>query len=92
MTSQVIFKVDKKIKTQAMKKAQEQGIPFASILKLATVAYVEGRLDVDVVEPRRLNKKTTASLRHVLKDLKQGKNLSPVFHTAQEAIKYLRKA
>ena len=33
MTSQIIFKIEKKLKDKAMKKAQGEGIAFAAVLK-----------------------------------------------------------
>jgi hypothetical protein len=91
MTSQVIFTVDTKLKQRAMKKAQREGLPFAAILKLATKAYVEGSFDVGIVDPP-FNAKTKREITQALKDIEEGKNLSPVFTTTEEAIAYLRKA
>jgi len=64
MISQVIIKINKKVKDQAMRKAQTAGIPFASFLKLATQAYVEGAMDLQLVAQPRLNKKTR-SKKHI---------------------------
>lgn len=41
MTTQVIFKIDKKIKELAQKKAKSRGMTFSNVLKMATYAYVE---------------------------------------------------
>jgi len=79
MTSQVIFRIDKRLKDQAMKKARKQGMPLALVLKLATQAYTEGRLNVDVREPERFNAKTRKEIEEALEDIKHGRNLSPVF-------------
>ncbi len=49
MTSQVIFKIDTKIKEKAMKRAKAEGVPFASFLKMATEKYAEGELGVGLV-------------------------------------------
>jgi len=53
MTTQVIFKIEKKLKDKAMKKAKSQGLPFALILKLITHAYVEGRFEPQMVQTGR---------------------------------------
>ena len=90
MVSQVIFKIDKKLKDQAMKKAQGEGIALASVLKLATHAYVKGSLDVQLVAESKLNAKTRKELETALKDIKAGKNLSPAFNNIEDAIKYLK--
>ncbi|MDP2642046.1 MAG: hypothetical protein Q8P21_02025 [bacterium] len=49
MTEQVIFKIDKKLKEQAMKKAKREGIAFSSVLKSATQAYIEDQFEVGLV-------------------------------------------
>ena len=90
MTSQVIFKVDIRLKAQALKKARKEGIAFASVLKLATKAYVDGALEVQLVAQPRLNAKTRRELRGISKDIRQGKNLSPAFDNAQSAIAFLK--
>ncbi len=41
MTTQVIFRIDKKIKAQAQKKAKGSGLTFSDILQMATYAYVK---------------------------------------------------
>lgn len=55
MTTQVIFKIDKKLKDKAMKKAQNEGISFASILKITTNAFVENQFNVGFVAKEELN-------------------------------------
>ena len=90
MTGQVIFKIDKKLKEQALHKAHAQGLPFASILKLATRAYVEGRLAVDVIEAAPFNPASRKQITAALSDIRQKKNLSPRFSSAREAMKYLK--
>jgi len=92
MTTQVIFKIDKGLKDRAMKKAQGEGVPFASVLKLATKAYVDGQLDIGVISNQPFNPKTRREIASALKDIKAGKGLSPRFKNAKEAVAYLRKA
>ncbi len=89
MNTQVIFKIDKKLKDKAMKKARGEGLPLASVLKLATQAYVDGHLDVSLAPPEEFNAKTRREIAQALKDIKAGKNLSPRFKTAKEIIDYL---
>ena len=79
MTSQVIFKIDKKLKEKAMRRARAAGVPFSSILKLTTQAYAEGRLDVGIAEPERFNAKTRKEIEEALEDAKHGRNISPAF-------------
>ncbi len=92
MTTQVIFKIDKNLKDRAMKKAKGEGIPFASVLKLATKAYVDGQLDVGIVSSQPFNAKTRREITQSLKDISARKNLSPRFTSAKDALVYLKKA
>lgn len=90
MTRQVIFKIDEKLKERALKKARKEGIAFASVLKLATQAYVDGALEVQLVVPPKLNAKTRRELQRISEDIRQGKNLSPPFDSAKDAIAFLK--
>lgn len=90
MITQVIFKMDKKLKERAMKKARAEGIPFSAVLTLATRSFVDGDLAVEMVKRTVLNDKTRKMLDCALKDIKEGKNLSPGFDNAKDAIAYLR--
>jgi hypothetical protein len=92
MTSQVIFTVDKALKDRAMKKAKMEGIPFAVILKLATKSYVEGSLGVRLLEEDPpLRSLAAQRLDHAVKDVRDGKQLSPTFSNAKDAIRFLKK-
>lgn len=90
MNTQVIFKIDKKLKDKAMAKAQYEGIAFASILKLATKAFVEGDLNIGLVGSEKFNANTNKELKNAQKDISQGKNLSTGFSSAKEAVKFLK--
>ena len=57
MTTQVIFKIDKKLKAQAMRKAKSEGLTFSAVLKMVTEAYARGSLDVELVSRVSLNAK-----------------------------------
>jgi antitoxin component of RelBE/YafQ-DinJ toxin-antitoxin module len=89
MNSQVIFKIDKALKQKAMQRAKLEGIPLAFVLKMATQAYANRKMDVAVVAEPKFNYKTDKEVKQALKDIKQGKNLSPGFTNAKDAIEYL---
>lgn len=89
MTTQVIFNVDKELKDRAMKRAQTEGIPFGVILKLATKAFVEGKLNVGLFSNERFNTVTNRMVSRSVRDIKENKNVSPRFRNAKEAIAYL---
>ena len=89
MTTQVIFKLDKKLKDQAMKKAQSEGVALSSVLKMATKAFVAGDLNVGLVTGERFNAKTRKEMDRIMKDIKAGKNLSPKFSNVHDAFAWL---
>lgn len=91
MTTQVIFKLDKKLKDQAMKKAQNEGLTFSSVLKMATKAFVEGEFTIGFIPEETFNTKTRKDLDQALEDIKAGKNLSPSFKSHEQAIAYLKR-
>ncbi len=90
MVTQVIFKIDKKLKDKAMAKAQNEGIAFSSILKLATKAFVDGDFNVGLIINNELNPRTKKMLSREIKDIKNNKNMSPAFNNAKDAIAYLK--
>ena len=49
MTTKVIFNTDKTLKEAAMKKARSQGLTYSAVLNLATRAYVNDELEVDML-------------------------------------------
>ncbi len=90
MNTQVIFNIDKRLKDQAMKKAQMQGLPFGVILKLATQAFVDGSLCVGLLSKEEFNTNSRKHIEGAVKDIKEKKNLSPRFSSAKEAVAYLK--
>lgn len=91
MTNKMIFNVDSKIKERAMRKAQQDGVSFSTILKLATKAYAEGKLRLSISDVPSFNEATRKEIKQALDDIKKGKNLSPAFTNARDAIAYLNK-
>ena len=88
MTTQIVFTIDPKVKVQAMKRAKRAGVPFASVLKLATKAFAEGRFSVDITPEEHFNAKTKREIRTALRDAERGKNILS-FKNAAEMDKYL---
>ena len=91
MATQVVFKVDPKIKAKAMRRAKRDGVPFASVLKMMTEAFAEGEYSVRLVREEKFNAKTARELRSALKDIEKGRNLSPAFSSMEEMDRYLNK-
>lgn len=90
MESQVIFKIDKKLKDKAMQRAQAEGVPLASVLKMATKAFADGQLTMGFIGTEEFNAATRREIRVALKDISRGKNLSPSFKKASSALKHLK--
>ena len=91
MTTQVIFRIDKKIKEQAQRKAKGSGLTFSDILQMATYAYARGDFEpVLMRKEEKLNAKTYRELVKISKDIKEGKNLVGPFNSSEEMIKSLR--
>ena len=87
----MIFNVDSKIKDRAMKQARKDGVPFSTILKLATKAYAEGKLRLSISDVPSFNETSSKEIKQALEDIKKEKNLSPSFTNAGDAIAYLNK-
>lgn len=49
MDTKVIFNIDRKLKSAAQKKADAQGLTLSAMLNLATRAYVNGGITIDVI-------------------------------------------
>ena len=88
--TQVIFNIDKALKQKAQKKAKQQGLSYTDILHMSTKAYVEGTIEPGMVVKETFNPKTKKILDKALKNVREGKNLSPTFDNAQDAIAYLK--
>lgn len=90
MTTQVIFRIDKKIKEKAQRKAKGSGLTFSDILQMATYAYVKNDFEpVLMRREERLNAKTRRELIKISKDIKEGKNLVGPFNFPKEMDKFL---
>lgn len=72
-----------------MKRAQAEGISFSSVLMLATKSFVEGGLNVEVVQRPVINEKTRKMLDRELKEIRERKNISPRFKSAKDMIAHL---
>ena len=71
MTEQVIFKIDKKLKDQAMKKAKLEGTTYSTVLKEATQAYIKDQFEIGIV----YNPKLIRDVRQAEREIKAGKIL-----------------
>lgn len=76
MTTQVVFNIDPNIKAAAMRRAKREGVPFASVLKLATKAFADGELSIGIVEAIRPEKMRLWERQSKLLDQGKGTKLS----------------
>lgn len=89
MVTQVIFTIDKKLKNKAMRKAKSFGLPFSSVLNLATRAFVDGKINIGIVDNPPLNVKTRRELVTISNDIRKGKNLFGPFDSIEKMDKFL---
>ena len=88
MKTLISIKTDVAVKRGVQKMAKEFGIPLSTIVN----AYFKGLLRerrVDFALPLLPNKKTAALIRQAREDYKKGRNISPVFESAEEMDAYL---
>ncbi|MDO8552306.1 MAG: hypothetical protein Q7S01_02115 [bacterium] len=78
MTTQVVFNIDSKVKARAMERAKREGIPFASVLKLATKAFAEGQFSIGIVDEILPQKMRLLERESKLLDKGKGRRFSSV--------------
>ncbi len=91
MTTQIVFNIDPKIKARAMKRAKQEGVPFASFLKMATEKFAEGEYSVGIIPREIPNARTARELLKASADFRKGKNISPAFSSVKEMDRWLAK-
>jgi DNA-damage-inducible protein J len=82
------IKTDKEVKIGVQKIAKELGVPLSTIIN----AYLKQLLREKRVSfelPLKPNAQTAKLIRQARADYKKGKNISPVFTTAEEIDAYL---
>lgn len=92
MNTQIIFKVDKKLKDSAMRKAESEGVTISDVLKLSMKAFVDDEFKIGLIYEEKLKKNLEKELEKIDEDIKSSKNLSASFKDAKNAISYLKKA
>ena len=83
-------KTDAKLKKRAQQVAKELGLPLGTIINRYLQVFTEEQRVV-FERPEIPNAKTAKILRQAERDIKAGKNLSPVFATAEEMDAWLEK-
>ncbi len=81
-------KVDREVKIKAQKAAAELGLPLSVVVNENLRRFVSDRA-ITFAAPLKPSKKLAAWIKEAERDLKTGRNLSPLFHTAEEMDRYL---
>lgn len=89
-TSKVIFNIPTNVKKAATRRAESEGLTLTSVLTQAAQAYGEGRISIAVVETEKLRPEVARRLDRAADDYRKGKNISPQFDNATDAIKWLQ--
>ena len=82
-------KTDVEVKTRAQALAKHLGIPLSTIVNAHLKAFVESG-EFKVTREPELRPEVVAELRQQMKDIEAGRNLSPRFDTAKEALAWLK--
>jgi addiction module RelB/DinJ family antitoxin len=85
----VSIKIDKGVKEKTQKMLKKMGLPFSTFINAQLYQFTENR-GVYFGEPSyQMSKKLERTLKKVEEDYKNGKNISPVFDNAKDAITWL---
>ena len=88
-TTRIIFNVDKKLKERAQRVAEREGVTLTSYLSLALSDFASNKKRVGITDT--LNEKTQKEIIQARKDFKMGKNISPAFTNAKDAVAWLNR-
>lgn len=77
MTTQIMFKIDPKLKKAAQIRARKEGISLSDLYKYATKSFVDGKMKLGMIfEEESLDdytKESIIALREGLADIKHGR-------------------
>lgn len=82
------IKADREIKERAKRVAQELGLPLSTIINAYLRQFVRNK-EVHFFIEGELKPSVKRRLDRLHKDVKEGKNLSPAFHSVKEMDAYL---
>ena len=88
MKTVINIKVDKDIKEQAFATAKEMALPLSTIINAFLKKFISDK-SVTFVAPLRPTRYLEKRLKQAMKDIKVGKNLSPMFVDMKKADAYL---
>lgn len=88
MKTIITIKADKRVKDEAKKIAEELGLSLSAVVNAQLKQFVRNRSVYFSTIPR-MTKELENIVGVALKDIKAGKNLSPMFDSVDNAIAYL---
>ncbi len=88
MTTVIHIKSDKEVKENAQRAAKELGLTLTDVINAALRNFIRTR-EVIFSNTPRMTPKLEKIVAKVEKDIKKGRNLSPRFESAEEAIDWL---
>lgn len=90
MKTLINIKADKDVKEKAQQIAEGLGLPLSTIINAYLKEFIRDREVKISLEPK-LRPKIIKLLRQASIDYKNGKNISPMFSSAKDALRYLHK-
>ena len=82
------IKADKEVKEKAHKVAKEIGIPLSTVMNAFLKHFIRNK-EVHFYLAPRMSEKLERTIARAERDLKKGKNISPVFSDPDEMLDYL---
>ncbi|OHA01070.1 MAG: hypothetical protein A3C11_02125 [Candidatus Sungbacteria bacterium RIFCSPHIGHO2_02_FULL_49_12] len=88
MKTMINIKADKEVKLEAQRLAKNLGLSLSDVMNASLRNFIRTR-EVRVSDIPHMTPELERLLARVERDLETGKNLSPLFKTGKEAVRYL---
>ncbi len=89
MKTTTSLKIDKDIKDKASKLAASLGLSLSTVINHSLKKFIADKKVI--FEELSFNKNTSRELKRALEDIEKGRNLSPAFDNAKDAIAWLNR-
>ena len=88
MKTVINIKTDTKVKKEAQKVAKELGLPLSVVINSYLRQFIRTK-EIHLSAEGKLKPEAKRRLDRLARDAREGKNLSPEFKSAQDAVRYL---
>jgi addiction module RelB/DinJ family antitoxin len=88
MKTIINIKADKEVKEQAVQTAKKMGLPLSTVINAFLKKFIADQ-SVTFVAPLKPSRQLLKTLKQAEKDIRKGKNLSPLFTNMDKMDKYL---